>query len=320
VTEVGGATQGSLSAVIGASDAIGLLAALQAYYAYEDALTTLERVQFATSRYASFTAHMANMTNQLSSAAGATPARNYVAAADPITWLSSQLPLLTAYVKAGEQYLIDHNHLASLVANFDPLADDLQPGITPALNGAAALVNQRQTTESDWSAFSTAVNAIFDGLIVALGHPEMASNTAPITVPDTEISFFTDSTKAWVEAILIQSPEPLPWQRIWRWIVLGNVANASVPSLVLWNADGTIGLLVPIELVRGIYHLSITFQGNIGAEAPCITQNGNSFSETVPVGSITMGPWFRRFNEVLIPIPDGPVLNLAPRLMAILKH
>src|SRR5208337_3416001 len=60
-----GTTQGSLSAVIYASDSIGLLAALKAYYAYEDSLTALERVQFTTSRYENFTAQMANAASQL---------------------------------------------------------------------------------------------------------------------------------------------------------------------------------------------------------------------------------------------------------------
>lgn len=319
LASVGGVPQGSLAAVIGATDAIGLLAALQAYFAYEDSLTTLERVQFTTSRYESFTAQMTNAANQLASAAGTTPVRNYVAPTEPVTWLISQIPLLTAYLNTGEQYLLDHNNLATLVASFDPLADDLQPGIAPAANGAAALVNQRRTTAADWAVFSKAVNAIYDGLIAALGRPELASNTTPIKVPDTEISLFTDATGAWVEAVLIQSPEPLPWQRIWRWIELANSANATVATLVLWNADGTIGLLAPLELVRGIYHLNITFQGNIGAEAPCITQSGNGVSETVPVGSIRMGPFFRRFDGVLTPIPDRPVLDLAPRLRSLAK-
>lgn len=210
VASVSGPPQGSLADVLTATDAIGLLAALQAYYAYEDALTTLERVQFTTSRYENFTAQMANAANQLASAAGVAPVRNYVAATDPVTWLKTQLPLLTAYIDTGEQYLLDHANLATLVAGFDPLADDLQPGIAPAPNGPAALVNQRQATAADWAAFSKAVNAIYDGIIAAMGHPEMSSDTAPIKVPDTEISFFTDATGAWVEAVLIQSPEPLP--------------------------------------------------------------------------------------------------------------
>ena len=314
-----GTTKGSLSSIISATDAIGLLAALKDYFAYEDSLTTLERVQFTTSRYESFTAHMANVASQLASATGATPVRNYVAATDPIGWLVSHLPLLFAYVTAGEKYNLDRNNLASLVADFDPLADELQPGVAPAANGAAALVRQRQITAADWAGFSTAVNAIYDGLITALGHPEMASNTKPIAVADTEISLFTDSTGSWVNAILLQSQEPLPWQRIWRWISLTNSANASDTPLALWNADGTIGLLVPLELVRGIYNLNISFQGNIGAEAYCITRNGYGVAETVPVGPISMGPTFRRPVGTPIQLPERPILNLAPNLKAIFK-
>ena len=105
----------------------------------------------------------------------------------------------------------------------------------------------------------------------------------------------------------------------WRWIRFTNSANVVNPTLMLWNADGTIGLLVPIELVRGIYDLTITFQGNIGAEAPCITQNGNGVSEIVPVGPIKMGPLFRRpIGGVPIQLPDRPVLDFAPNLRSIL--
>jgi hypothetical protein len=88
----------------------------------------------------------------------------------------------------------------------------------------------------------------------------------------------------------------------------------------MWNADGTIGMLLPLERVRGIYQLSITFQGNIGAEAPCITQNGNGVSEAVPVGPITMGPNFLRFGRVPVELPGRPVSELAPRLHAMLKQ
>jgi hypothetical protein len=313
-----GAPKGTLASVIAARDSIGLVAALQAYYAYEDSLTSLERVQFTTSRYENFAAHLANAASQLG-AAGATPIRNYVAAADPITWLGSQSALVISYENVLVKYLADHANLATLVSSFDPLADDLAPGGTTITNGASALVSQRQATAKDWSALSGATNALYDGLITAMGHPEMASNTVPITVPDTEISLFTDSTGLWVNTILIQSPEPLPWQRIWRWIRFTNSANVVNPTLMLWNADGTIGLLVPIELVRGIYDLSITFQGNIGAEAPCITQNGNGVSEIVPVGPIKMGPLFRRpIGGVPIPLPDRPVLDFAPNLRSIL--
>jgi cytolysin (calcineurin-like family phosphatase) len=133
------------------------------------------------------------------------------AAADPVTWLVGQTTLLTAWVDAGVQYLSDRQRLASLVATFDPLADDLGSGSAAVTNGASALVSDRQTVAKEWTAFSQAANAIYNGLIAALGHPEMAANTALPAVPDTEISFFIDSTGLWIEAILIQSPEPLPW-------------------------------------------------------------------------------------------------------------
>lgn len=317
--ELAVANQGhaSLNSVLEATDAIGLLASLNAYFTYEDSLTTLERVQFTTSRYENFTAHLANAANQLAGAIGATPIRNYVAAANTITWLTGQTPLVNAYVSKGVQYLTDRQTLASLVVSFDPLADDRAGGV-PATNGAAALVKDRQTIAADWNAFSTAVTAIFDGLIAALGHAEMASGTAPIAVPDTEISLFTDSTGLWVNAILMQSPEPLPWQRIWRWIRLTNPDNVVDPTLVLWNQDGTIGLLVPLEAERGPYNLSVTFQGNLGAEAPCITQNVYSVTETVPVGTIVMGPRLRRYTVQLdTPKPNNTVANLVASLTTV---
>ena len=99
----------------------------------------------------------------------------------------------------------------------------------------------------DWSAFAQSVTTLYDGLITALGHPEMASKATPIRVPDTEISLFTDAGGIWVKAILIESPESLAWQRTWRWIRLADSANQQVVFLALWSADGTRGLLVPFR-------------------------------------------------------------------------
>jgi hypothetical protein len=310
---------GSLYSVLAAIDAIGLLAALQAYYAHEDLLTTLERVQFTTSRYETFTAQMANAARQLAVAPGATPIRNYVAAADPITSLASATTGVNAYLTTGTQYLTDHNNLATLVGGFDPLADDLAPSTTPAANGAAALVKLRQTIATDWATFAQSVNALYDGLITALGHPELASNTTPIAVPDTEINLFTDSSGLWVNTILLQSPEPLPWRRIWRWIRLTDATNTISPSLALWNADGTVGLIVPFAKVRGALNLGITFQGNIGAEAPCITRNGTSIVEMAPLGAVTMGPRFRRLPDTAPTQLNHPVPDLGPVLRSILQ-
>jgi hypothetical protein len=39
----------------------------------------------------------------------------------------------------------------------------------------------------------------------------------------------------------------------------------------------------------------------------------------VPVGSITMGPAFRRPIDIPIPLPGHPIFDLAPRLREMLK-
>jgi hypothetical protein len=163
-------------------------------------------------------------------------------------------------------------------------------------------VNLRQQTASDWTAFAQAANALYDGMITAFGHQEMASNQKPIEVPNTEISFFTDSTGQTVEALLLESPEPLPWQRIWRWITL-NSAAGSERLFALWSADGTRALLFPRGNLVGTYNLEISFQGNLGPELPCITEAGGTFSENVNVGPITMGKYKWAF-------PSHPILNV----------
>jgi len=313
--------EGPLAAVQSATDAIGLLAALQNYFAYEDALTTLKRVQFTTSRYATFTAHLANAASQLEGGSGATPIRNYAAAQDPIAWLGTQTAELTAWATAGGQYLSDETKLAALVANFDPMADDLGAGNATVSNGASALVGDRQTVAADWSAFTQATNTLYNGLITALGYPEMAANQAPISVPDTEISLFTDGSGEWIEAILIQSPEALPWQRIWRWIRLTSPGGDSIVLLPVWSEDGTMGVLLPFESARGFYSLSMVFHGDLGAEAPCITEDAVAVTEGVVVGSIRMGPPLIRPPRGKEPVaaPQRPVLAQASQVRSIVQ-
>lgn len=314
-----GIAPGSLADIYAAKDAIDLLEALKAYLSYEDSLTTLERVQFTTSRYATFSDQLANAIKQLAASPGATPIRRYVAATDPLTWFSSVPSEVNAFSKALLDYINDQKKLANVVSNFDPLADDLQPGPSIAANGAGALVQNRQAVIRDWQLFQKTASALFDGLITALGHPEMASGTKPIAVPDTEISFFTDNNDYFIRAILLESPEPLPWQRIWRWIRLSRsgvpVSTQSTAVLLpLWNGDGTKALLLPLQVLRGSYDLNITFQGNIGAEAPSITQNGNGVSESAAVGSITMGP--RRIIIRLDGVEDHPQLHVLREILA----
>jgi hypothetical protein len=295
-----------LEPIFTATDAIGVLAALQAYFAHEDSLTTLKRVQFTTSRYATFTAQLANASKQLAGAAGATPIRHYPAPQTPMAWLATVPTEVTAWHTASLAYSNSHDTLLSFVAGFSPLADDLAPGIAVAANGAGALVQQRQQTASDWAAYAQAVNQLYDGMITAYGHQEMASNQNPIQLPDTEISFFNDSTGLLVEAILLESPEPLPWQRIWRWITLKSTSG-SEKLFALWSADGARALLVPRGNLIGTFDLEIAFQGNLGPELPCITWAGATFSESVNVGSIRMGArrWIPR------PRPLHPVVVLS---------
>jgi hypothetical protein len=295
-----------LEAIFTATDAIGVLAALEAYFKHEDSLTTLKRVQFTTSRYATFTAQLANAASQLAGATGATPIRHYVAPQTPMAWLGTVSADVTTWHSASSAYLNSHSTLLSFVAGFSPLADDLQPGIAVAGNGAGTLVQQRQQTASNWAAYAAAVNQLYDGMITAFGHQEMASNQKPIPVPDTEISLFTDSTGLLVEAILLESPEPLPWQRIWRWITLKSTSG-SEHLFALWSADGTRALLFPRGNLIGTYDLEIVFQGNLGPELPCITWASATFSESVDVGSIRMGQrrWIPR------PRPLRPIAGLS---------
>jgi hypothetical protein len=140
----------------------------------------------------------------------------------------------------------------------------------------------------------------FDGLIAALGRPELVSSAKPQAVPDTELTLFTDAGGAVVRALLIESPEPLPWRRIRKSINLTPSGSAAglTGITVLWNGDGTRGLIVIQGAARGTFQFNITFQGNIGAEAPAITQISKAVVETAHLGYLSLGPG-RRIGNVL---------------------
>ena len=303
----GNPSAASIAAIFEATDAIAVLKTLTAYFKYEDSLTTLKRVQFTTSRYIAFTAQLLNAAEQLFGTPGATPIRQYVAPVTPTAWLATVPTQVQDWVNKATTYITDHASLVGSVAQFSPLADDLQPGITPASNGAAALVQDRKQAASDWSAFSATVNSLYDGLIIALGHGELASGKPPIAVPDTEISFFTDASGHYVQALLVESPEPFPWQRIWLWIGLAN-SSGIVPLFPLWSADGTRALLFPATNLTGAYDLGMIFQGNLGPELPCITVDGKPWTEPVVVGPILMGKKPIRWPP-LHPIGKEPILE-----------
>ena len=128
-------------------------------------------------------------------------------------------------------------------------------------------------------------------------------------VPDTEISLFSN-TDGLVVALMLESPEPLPWQRIWRGSTIVDAAGAAPEWLVpLWNVDGTRGLLLIETPMRGTAPLTMYFQGDIGAEAPCIMHLGLPVLEKLAVGNVVMGPF------LLKPVKPGtPVVVAHPIL------
>jgi hypothetical protein len=304
-----GASASSLQTVFTAHDAIGLLQALQQYFAYEDALTTLERVEFTTSRYATFTSQMENAIAQLAGAAGATPMRHYASSFDSDTWAADPANGVSAsaYETAVTQYTLSRDALHEVAAQFDPLSDDLQPDSSPAAHGNAALVAARQATAMAWAIAQQPIHALFDSLIAALGLPGLAGRVKPVAVPDTEISIVTDEGGNTVKAILLESPEALPWQRIWtsvQWTPAASWSVGKPAHAVLWNADGTKGVILLSRAANGPFNLSITFKGNLGPELPCITQNGVGVTEVVTIGSISLGPVYFRVPQQYGAVPS----------------
>lgn len=293
--ENSGNANATLQAIYQAGDATAALAALRAYQAEESALTTLQRVQFATSRYATFGDQVANLLAQVAGTA-TTPVRRYAATAglDPQTWLAAAAAEQARGTAAGA-YAAARRLLADIVARFDPLFDVNQPAplTDPTTgNGQQALAAQRTVTEKAWQAFAGATSATFDGLIAALGQPGLVSSAKVAPPPDTELSVLTVGGGLPVVALLIDSPEPMPWRRLWQWTSLapvGFLSGGLTGVTVLWSADQTRALLVPLGAPVGQYTLSLSFRGNIGAETACITTAGASVSETATTAPIVLG-------------------------------
>jgi hypothetical protein len=283
-----------------ATDPIQACQELQEFLAKEDALTSLQRAQFATSRYATFSDQVANSLAQVAGTA-ATPVRSYAApaGADAQSWLAAAS---AESARAGSQtaYLSARQALAAVLARFDPLFDATQqaPLSDPATgNGEQALAAQRVATEQAWEAFATTTAATFDGLIAELGHPELASSKKVPPPPDTELSLLTTDNYLRVQALLIESPEPLPWRRMWQWTLLEPTSFRARPLsgiTILWSTDQTRALIVPLGRPAGTYTLTLGFEGNIGAEVACITSDGSSVSESPSCGPIALAPPIRR--------------------------
>lgn len=276
------------------ADAITILATLENFYAYEDALTTLQRVQFTTSSYATFTEHLANAVEQSRIAAGIDPSkpgvapiRHYPTTSDMGSWLNdvqngdgTNSPL-SLYSEAKNTYTQARSQLAAFVGSFNPWGDNLPPNLPPPANqpvpnpvpGQAGLRANRQSTQQVWTDFSATASLFFDKVIVALGRADLVSNRHVPTPPDTELSEFVDSAGR-IQALLLESPEPLPWRRIWQWITLQGVEDVapSLDVLPLWSADGTRGLLLPLEqhitVVPGHIHNSEVIHPSTETSSP----------------------------------------------------
>ncbi len=281
-------SKGSLGAIGTAADPIAALAALKDYIQFEDQLTTLKRIEFTTSRYSTFTAQVANATAQLNGAAAATPVRNYTSTTEPVKWLGTS-PVLATYKTALESYLDALKQLNTVVSIFNPIADRIVATKAPAPAGNQALVAKRAAAIAAWKVFSAASITLFDGLVEAFGHPEWKTGQPPVRVPDTEISLFLNPA-GFTTAILLESPEPLPWQRIWSLAGLIEVTGRVQNLGAVWSADGTRALLLPATLQRGSLSLAIGFLGNIGAQAPCILLNGAPVVERATLGNVPLGP------------------------------
>ncbi len=296
VAAAGTAGANSLATVFAASDAISALAALKRYLAEEDALTTLQRVQFTTSRYATFGDQLANVVAQTEGSAG-TPVRRYSVpgGVDAQTWLLSA-SAEAARIGARGAYLTAREQLAAALGRFEALFDVNQsaalsdPG---SGNGEQALATQRTATEAAWDAFASSTAQTFDGLVAELGQPGLVSSAKVQPPPDTELSLLTEDDDERIVALLLCSPEPLPWRRMWQWTTLegvGTRARGLKDIEILWSTDRTRALIVPLGTPVGQYRLTLGFQGNIGAEVACITQQTVSVSETASCAPILVAP------------------------------
>jgi len=208
----------AFAAIYSAKDAISALKALKAFYKHEDELTTLQRVQFTTSRYRTFTEQLSNAVAQTKQLSGAPPVRRLRGKIDPISWYGVNG---VTHRDLADKYLNAAKALRSFVTTFDPMGENV-PSDPTIIVGQQGLIAGRGATETRWQDFTAETIALFDQLIAALGHEHLASNRLAPPPPETELSVLTDDQDH-ITALLIESPEPLPWRRIWQWISLRSV-------------------------------------------------------------------------------------------------
>jgi hypothetical protein len=141
--------------------------------------------------------------------------------------------------------------------------DDAQASARQAARAAAPLdlpaaaAAAREATDSR-TAHAAALYAEGVGLL-GLGH-----RARP---PVVELSALAAASGA-VQALLLELPEPLAWERV---RVAGSLPGAGGPPVVVWNGDGTRALLLPPSGTRwpaGEYVLDLVLDLDVGPETP----------------------------------------------------
>jgi hypothetical protein len=141
--------------------------------------------------------------------------------------------------------------------------DDAQASARAAARAAAPLDlpaaadAARQATDSR-TAHAAALYAEGVGLL-GLGYRALP--------PVVELSALAAASGT-VQALLLELPEPLAWERV---RVAGSVPGAGGPPVVVWNGDGTRALVLPpsgARLPAGEYVLDLVLDLDVGPEAP----------------------------------------------------
>jgi hypothetical protein len=216
--------------------------------------------------------------------------RRYVTTLSLPEWLTANPALAQAITRASSDYNAARVALAGLLAAFDPLADDLaRGGVDPKTVGDAGLVARRADAIAAWQNLSQAVADAYDALAAMIGRPDlMADGRAP--PPDLEVSLLAGAS-GFAEALFVDSPEPLPWPRLWEGVHLKRAGFASrlVGTTVLWSRDGTRAFVLPSRGVRGTYQPEFRFSGTPGPELPAITRGDTPVVEVVQLGLVRLG-------------------------------
>jgi hypothetical protein len=250
-----------------------LVADLQELFADEDQRTSLLRIQFSTSRYYTFTAQLGGAQTQ---------PRKYLLATDAATWLAAAWTKADASAQSPASLLANYqaarSKLQQLAATYNPLGSAL-PQYSAAA-GPPGLAASRDAVDAAWGAFSDRSGAVFDDFARAIGRPDLASDQHAPPPPDTELSLLVDAAGE-VRAVLLESPEPFPWRRmVLGFDPVGGAPGGRLPVMLVWSVDGTRALLTTANTASlSGYLLDIAFHGDIGPEAPAITQCAQGVTE-----------------------------------------